>query len=72
MYLFTVKHLHLLQLTTYVNRLQFQVYKSRKDLKPARIMYYDSQTDANLDFFWLFLFLFFKLFLHFSLFFSSF
>lgn len=51
MYRFTVKHLHLLQLTGYVRKLQFRVYKSRKDLRPARILYYGSQTDANLVFF---------------------
>lgn len=33
------------------HRLQFRVCKSIKDLKPARILYYGSQTDANLEFF---------------------
>jgi len=51
MYLFTVKYLHLLQLTSYVHKLQYRVHKSRKDLKPARIFYYGNQTDANLVFF---------------------
>jgi hypothetical protein len=50
-YLFTAKHLHLLQLTGYVHKLQFRVYKSRKELKPARILYYGTQTDAYLVFF---------------------
>lgn len=53
MYFLTVKHLRLLQLTGYVHKLQFRVYsrKSRRDLKPARILYYGSQTDENLVFF---------------------
>lgn len=51
MCLFVVKHLYLWQLTSYVHKLQFPVYKSRKGFKPARIFYYGSQIDANLVFF---------------------